>query len=185
MSTVDSHKLARSSLSCSCNHSRQELSDVAPMPEKSETICDRLKQARREAGFLSVKVAAEAPGFPIPKDTLIGWESRGNEPGVVRLAEVCEFYGVSVAWMIGDSNHPSGLPVAEAVVDMDAVHRVDQAETFEEIRDLTTPCRWCTKPRLPIAFEFPGNHAVKTAMEIVNISERVNGKLDNLLSKEQ
>lgn len=155
------------------------------MPDRSETISERLKEARRAMDFPSAKAAAETDGFPVPRDTLIGWESRGTEPGVSRLSEVCEFYGVTLAWVTGEADHPSGLPVAEAIVDMDAVRRVEDAESLSDIKDLLKPCRFCSRPRIPIAFEFPSNHDAKSTIEIVDLSEAVNRKLDVLLALEQ
>ncbi|MEN1985235.1 helix-turn-helix domain-containing protein [Paenibacillus hubeiensis] len=80
---------------------------------------ERLKEARTMAGLTQIQVRDHTG---INNKTLSGYENNVSEPDLKTLTILCDLYGVTTDWVLGNTNNPySQLTEAER----DAVRKVD------------------------------------------------------------
>lgn len=72
----------------------------------------RLKEARKKANNMTQLQVQQATG--INNKTLSGYEAGRNQPDFETLKTLCDLYGVSTDWVLGNTNNPnSSLTSAE------------------------------------------------------------------------
>lgn len=81
-------------------------------PERSKH--NRVAALRRERRMLQKDVAAQLGVTP---NTLSNWENGKYEPDLASLAKLSEIFGVSVDYIIGNSDNPASLPLRSAPKD--------------------------------------------------------------------
>lgn len=69
-----------------------------------------LKQLRKSKGLTQVQFAKE---FNISAGTIAMWETNKRIPDTAMLIKIAEFFGVSVDYLLGNSNAPAIAPEAQ------------------------------------------------------------------------
>ncbi|MGG4090593.1 helix-turn-helix domain-containing protein [Paenibacillus lautus] len=83
----------------------------------------RLKEARQKANNMTQLQVQKATG--INNKTLSGYETGKNQPDYDTLKTLCDLYGVSTDWVLGNTNNPnSSLSMAER----DAVKKLNLSD---------------------------------------------------------
>lgn len=99
----------------------------------------------------------------LPKDTISRWERGRNEPGFTLISRLSELYKVSLDWLAGHANHPSGLRTGHTIVNVQALqalrHAVKQRQTMGEINCIMRG------PGLDIAWDVPDEPMVLPTAE--------------------
>lgn len=63
-----------------------------------ETFAEKLKTARKKAGYTQEQVAVETK---INRNTLASYETARTQPDLETLGILADFYAVSVDWLLG------------------------------------------------------------------------------------
>lgn len=96
-------------------------------------IAQRLTTARRTSGRSRVDAALSVD---VSARTLSDWESARTMPGADRLRRLAQLYHVSAHYLLGLSDHPTGLPIGQMIVNLDGLERAEKAQSIDELDDL-------------------------------------------------
>lgn len=83
---------------------------------RSELVAERLMLLRKRLGLTQGQMG-DRVGFA--QQTWSSWESGKHTPSVVDLAQVAERCSVSIAWLAGLSESPTGLQPGHYLIDLD------------------------------------------------------------------
>lgn len=109
------------------------------MSEKSVTAT-RLEGLRNTRGLSQAQVA-DATG--LGKTTIFNAEAGHHEPGVTTLVKLATFYGCTVDYLAGTSEHVQPLPPGHWLVDLDSYEAWASGKTHEDPTwAVAIPDRW-------------------------------------------
>lgn len=66
-------------------------------------MCERLKRARLNAGFSSMKQVSDALG--LERTRYLKWEHGDAQPSLDMLVRLCKLFGVSADYLLGLDEH--------------------------------------------------------------------------------
>lgn len=105
------------------------------------TLKDRLRLARRQAGFPSARAAALAHGWTV--STYTGHEGTGNDISVEAAAKYAAAYERSLAWLIAGTPDPAKttcvLPVCGVIGAWGVVQNTNKLCAPRRIREIVVP----------------------------------------------
>ncbi len=139
-------------------------SDTDP---RLEALALRLREARKAAGLSSFHAAGDASG--ISAHTIKSYEYAKFSPSATNIATLSKTYGVSADWLLGLAEHPSGMPVGQALIDEDTAAAVLAAEDESELVDLL---QWDPSMVLCI-IEVPPSARVASLQDALDLGQRV------------
>lgn len=85
--------------------------------EPEARFAERLKMLRQRLDLSQVELAERVA---VAQNTISKWERGGSTASVPELLTLCDLFGVSCDYLVGRSDHESGLRPGMFLVDMDA-----------------------------------------------------------------
>ncbi len=134
----------------------------------------RLKDARRHAKFATAEDAAKA--IPMALSTLTKWESPGeaSAPSLPQLLKLASAYQVSLDYLVGRVDHPTGLRVGEMLVDRDGVDIIRRAVRAGQLAPLVQ------KGGLRYSCDIPLNPEIQTQAEFSKLEDELKRIVEKL-----
>lgn len=97
------------------------------MNNPSQVFHERFRMLRARAQ-LSQGQVAESLG--VSQNAVGTWERGESQPQVEHIHAMCTLFKVSADWLVGISNHETGLPIGMFLVDMDGAEDPREMETW-------------------------------------------------------
>ncbi len=84
------------------------------IPERGSTFSERLENLLRKNGITANKMLTD---LELSRNSIVDWRKRGTIPGAEIVADIAEYFGVSIEYLLGREESPLAILESRNVLD--------------------------------------------------------------------